>query len=86
MPRLGQGWIHVVRAVLKLAMLVIPFGRLNDKIYFLRRFLRFHRRFPSSGRPAFNDQLYFMKSRGELLDPLRQFVTDKEYVKLYIAS
>ena len=86
MPRLGQGWIHVVRAVLKLAMLMIPFGRLNDKIYFLRRFLRFHRRFPSSARPAFNDQLYFMKSRGELLDPLRQFVTDKEYVKLYIAS
>ena len=27
-----------------------------------------------------------MKKDGTLLDPLRQFVTDKEYVKYYIAS
>ena len=86
LPRIRQGWIPTVRAALKVAMFVIPFGRLNDKIFLLRRFLRLHGRFPSSARLAYNDQLYFMKSRGELLDPLRQFVTDKEYVKSYIAS
>ena len=33
----------------------------------------------------FNDYLFKIKTDGTLLDPLRQFISDKEYVKLYIA-
>ena len=46
-----------------------------------------HKRSPrrNSDR-SYADHLYRMKVDGSLLDPLRQFVSDKEYVKYYIAS
>ena len=34
----------------------------------------------------FSDHLFSMKKDGSLLDPLRQFVSDKEYVKYYIGA
>ena len=34
----------------------------------------------------FNDVIYRMKISDEILDPLRIFVTDKEYAKIYTKS
>ena len=34
----------------------------------------------------FNDRLLKIKLDGSLLDPLRQFITDKEYVKYYVSA
>lgn len=46
-----------------------------------------HRRLPHLRHPKlFNDRLLKLKLDGSLLDPLRQFVTDKEYVKYYVAG
>ena len=45
-------------------------------------------RFPclNSTPSRYSDRLFRMKVDGALLDPLRQFVSDKEYVKYYIGS
>ena len=51
-----------------------------------RRFVRRHGRSPSPREPKrLTDYLYRIKVDGSLTDPLRQFVTDKEFAKLYIA-
>ena len=51
------------------------------------RFRIIHGRFPDqkSSPIRFNDYLFKIKTDGTLLDPLRQFISDKEYVKLYVA-
>lgn len=44
-------------------------------------------RMPRLSNPElFNDHILKLKAYGSLLDPLHQFVTDKEYVKYYVAS
>ena len=46
-----------------------------------------HKRWPRLQTPMlFNDRLLRLKLDGSLLDPLRQFVSDKEYVKYYVAG
>ena len=51
-----------------------------------RRFVRRHGRPPSPQKPErLTDYLYRIMVDGSLTDPLRQFVTDKEFAKLYIA-
>ena len=49
-------------------------------------FLTIHRRLPRKDSGLVNDKLYRMKVDGTLLNPLRQFVSDKEFVKIYIAG
>lgn len=51
------------------------------------QFVLQHDRIPRLHNPVlFNDRLLRLKLDGSLQDPLRQFVTDKEYAKHYIAS
>ena len=46
-----------------------------------------HGRLPRLRNPElFNDRLLKLKLDGSLLEPLRQFITDKEYVKYYVAG
>ena len=42
-------------------------------------------RLPSK-HPLFNDVLYKIKTSNEIIDPLRVFVTDKEFVKLFVKA
>ena len=50
-------------------------------------FARSHGRWPNTGAPErLTDHLYRIKADGRLLDPLYQFLTDKEYAKGYIAG
>ena len=66
---------------------VWPTGHLFDTVYSVVQYIRFQRRFPRMSRPLLlNDHLLKFRIDGTLLHPLRQFVTDKEYVKHYITS
>jgi hypothetical protein len=59
----------------------VPFCPLYDRVYALCLFLTTHKRWP--GRYLFNDRLVRFKFEGEFLDPLRQVLTDKVFVKQY---
>lgn len=66
---------------------VLPKGDLGDAAFAWFRHCSRHRRLPRLHNPRlFNDYLYRIKVDGSLLDPLRQFVSDKEYVKIYIRA
>jgi TupA-like ATPgrasp len=67
------------------ALLALPENRAGDKWASYARFVATHRRFPSDAK-LFNDVLFKLKTSDEILDPLRVFVSDKEYVKLYIKA
>ena len=65
----------------------LPPGRLTDPIVGWVQFVLQHDRLPRLRHPVlFNDRLLKLKIDGTLYDPLRQFVTDKEYVKDYVAA
>ena len=64
----------------------LPHNAWGDREFCRRRFVRRHGRSPNPHKPErINDHLYRLKTDGSLLDPLCQFVTDKEFAKLYIA-
>ncbi|MCG5533878.1 hypothetical protein LRF89_10565 [Halorhodospira sp. 9621] len=69
------------RVVLRLA----PRNRIGDRVVALLRFLRTHRRWPSSAM-RLPDYLFRLKTSDTLLDPLRMLVTDKAWVKLYVRA
>ncbi len=55
-----------------------------DRAYALCYFLYRHHRWPRAY--LFNDRLFRMRWNGDLLDPLRQKVTDKYLVKEYVSA
>lgn len=63
----------------------VPRNRSGDKLLSLISFVIQHRRLPSD-KLIFNDYLYRIKTSDELLDPLRVFVSDKEFLKLYVKA
>ena len=66
---------------------ILPCNAWADRICATFRFRKIHGRFPDlkTSPIRFNDYLFKIKTDGTLLDPLRQFISDKEYVKLYVA-
>ena len=50
----------------------------------LFKFLEEHKRFPIRPNTLFNDFLFQLKVRSELGSPLRTFITDKEFGKIYV--
>jgi len=63
----------------------IPATRWFDKLFSLTLFVVAHRRWPTR-KLIFNDVVYRIKTTDEILDPLRIFVSDKEYLKLYVSA
>ena len=63
-----------------------PMNSWGDQLFAWYRFVRHQRRVPKVSVRRLNDRLYRMKVDGTLLDPLRQFVSDKEFVKIYISG
>jgi hypothetical protein len=63
----------------------IPETRAGDELFSYILFRRCHGREPSN-QMLFNDVLYKIKTSDEILDPLRVFVTDKEFVKIFIKA
>lgn len=66
---------------------ILPCDAWSDRMCATFRFRNAHGRFPDlrTSPIRFNDYLFKIKTDGTLLDPLRQFISDKEYVKLYVA-
>ena len=50
----------------------------------LFQFLEVHKRLPIRPNALFNDFLFRLKAGSELESPLRTFITDKEFAKLYV--
>ena len=71
---------------MSIARRLSPASARGDLLFSWYRFVKNHRRLPRKNARLINDRLYRMKIDGTLLDPLRQFVTDKEFVKIYVAG
>ena len=54
-------------------------------LYAYLKFFQHHKRFPNPNKSSFNDLIYKIKTK-QANDALRQFVSDKEFVKLFVAS
>ena len=70
----------------KLLRRFLPKNHWGDRIYGRYIFRRRLGRDPEFPPVKFNDHLFALKTSGACYDPLIQFVTDKEYAKLYIAA
>lgn len=64
---------------------ILPRNRFGDAIYAYVRFLMRHKRIPTN-RLLFNDVLFNLKVSDEIVDPLRVFVSDKEFLKIYVRA
>lgn len=62
----------------------LPTWSIIDATVHFASFLRQHRRLPRRESQLVNDVIYRLKASGELQDPLRVFVTDKELLKVYV--
>ena len=74
--------IKVLRSALFKAL---PYNDSCDRIINYIQFVDDHKRLPKN-RYFFNDYLFNIKNTNEILDPLRQFVSDKYLVKDYVRS
>lgn len=64
----------------------LPQTRTFDYLISLLIFWRKHKRFPKVNGGLFNDSLFYLKTGDEILDPLRVYVSDKEFVKRYVTQ
>jgi hypothetical protein len=76
----------LIRAVAVRLSLVIPVSSIRDRYIAELKFILAHGRLPNSGKKSYNDYLYSLKVSGALENPLRAFVTDKEYGKLFVKA
>lgn len=75
----------ILKKLYRLLLKFIPENRLGDTFVAFITFVRAHRRLPTSGL-LFNDVLYKIKTTDEIIDPLRVFISDKEFVKLFVRA
>lgn len=73
------------RKIFKFFLNNLPRTQLFDKILSFVQFTYIHKRLPKKNY-LFNDRLYYIKTSNEIIDPLRVFVTDKEFSKIYLSS
>lgn len=76
---------NILRNIYKLLLKLLPENRFIDHFVAFIDFVRAHRRLPSQRR-IFNDVLYQIKTTDEIIDPLRVFISDKEFVKIYVKA
>lgn len=83
----GHGLVPVAlqQAARRLCPLV-PVTPRWDRLVARLKFISAHGRTPDTGRKLYNDYLHRLKVTGALEDPLRSFVTDKEYAKLFVQA
>ena len=66
--------------------MLAPQNRLGDRYVAWIDFRLHQRRWPSKNKMLFYDVLYRLKTSDEIRDPLRVFVTDKEFVRQHIQA
>ena len=72
-------------SVAHLLLKLVPKNRYGDHFFAFLKFVKRHKRLPTR-KLLFNDVLYRIKTTNEILDPLRVFVSDKEFLKLYVKA
>lgn len=77
---------RLYRVAIRYLRRILPKTFWADRLIALIEFLKCHRRFPEKDPRRYSDHLFALRTKGTLYDPLRQFVTDKEFVKLYVAA
>ena len=75
---------NIMHTLFRLFLMLIPRNRTGDRLVAYIDFLRFHRRLPNKN--FLNDYLFRIKTSDEILNVLRQYTSDKEFVKYYISS
>lgn len=73
------------RQLKNLLSAALPEQRWADRLISFLAFVERHKRLPRD-QMLFNDVLYQLKTSRQILDPLRVFVSDKEFVKMYVAA
>jgi teichuronopeptide biosynthesis TupA-like protein len=76
---------RVRRGVYRSFLRSLPESRAGDRLVSIIQFFRFHKRLPNRSM-SYNDVLHRIKTSDDILDPLRVFVTDKEFLKLYVRA
>jgi hypothetical protein len=64
---------------------LVPYNRLGDRLICFYDFYKAHGRI-ATNKPIFNDVFYKIKVSDEISNPLRVFVTDKEFLKLFVKA
>lgn len=75
----------ILRTGHKILKSIVPKNRSGDRFFSFISFAIHHKRFPTT-KLLFNDVLYKIKTTDEILNPLRVFVSDKEFVKIYVKA
>ena len=76
---------RVVGRTYRSCIRALPKNRFGDRVFAHIEFFKFHKRLPRDAK-TYNDVLHKLKTTQDILDPLRVFVSDKEYVKLYVKA
>ena len=71
------------RKIFRFFLKNLPVNKFFDNLLSFIQFSYIHKRLPSK-KKYFNDVLYQIKTSNEIDDPLRVFVTDKEYSKIFL--
>lgn len=74
----------IIKKFYLLFLKFVPKNRSGDKLIAYINFIRFNKRFPNKN--FLNDYLFKIKTTDEILSVLRQYTSDKEFVKDYIGS
>src|SRR5712692_8857023 len=82
---LSQIFINLKMPISSMLRKLTPYNRLGDKLICLHDFYMSHGRI-ATNKLIFNDVLYKIKTTDEIINPLRVFVTDKEFVKLFVKA
>lgn len=77
--------IHWLKKIRFLLHKILPFNDYFDKFLNYIDFFWSHKRFPKD-RFLFNDVLFKIKNTDEILNPIRQFISDKYLVKDYVRA
>lgn len=75
----------LLNALLEITLRVAPYNKYGDNLVSYISFVKHQHRLPTRKR-LFNDVLYNIKTSDEILDPLRVFVTDKEFLKIFVKA
>lgn len=81
----AHGSVPILRAGYRVFKRLVPENRSGDRLLAFLNFMLRHKRLPVN-RLRFNDVWYKIKSTDEILNPLRVFVSDKEFVKVYVKA
>ncbi len=83
----GGRKIPDISTIAKRVLGALPPSGPGDALFSAALFYKYHRRWPDLRRPRlFNEHMLRLKLSPAAREPLRQLVTDKEHVKLYVRA